>query len=392
MKTFRDELSSTYLAEITNLRRDLHRIPESGFQEVKTQAYIMDYLRSLSFEPEVVAETGVAIFIPGAIPAGKVTAIRTDMDGLGVTEEGTLDFASEHQGMMHACGHDGHMAIALTLAKYLRDHQPQSSVLIVFQPAEEGPGGADPVVKSGIFKKYNVAEIFGLHIFPFIEEGIIATTPGPMMAMTSEFYMTIRGKSGHAGYPDKGVDAIAAACNYVSSVQAVVSRMTDPNESVLLAIGTIEGGSRVNIIPEEVKLSGTLRSFSEKTQMGLKDNMLSVAEGVERMYGCRTQLDFVDMYPPVINDETLTDEIWPLLGGSDEKKRFRKVMLAEDFAIYQKYLPGVFIGLGSKNPEKGYVHDLHTAQFNFDEKILIRGLEVFIDIVNREKGGDKNHV
>lgn len=379
------EAIKAYEPEAVSLRRALHKIPETGFNERETQAFIMDYLQKLGYTPEKVCDTGVVLFIPSLNGLDETIAIRTDMDGLGVVEETGVDFASEHEGMMHACGHDGHMSMVLLVARYLKEH-PEARVrntLLVFQPAEEGPGGAGPIVGSGVLEKYKAKAIFGYHLFPFVEEGLISTTPGPMMAMTSEFYIDILGKSGHAADPDQGIDAIVATADYISGLQKIVSRTVSPNDSALLSIGTINGGTRMNIIADKVSLSGTVRSFSEDVQKAMKQRMVDMARGIEQMYHCRIEIRFVDMYPPVINSEALFDQIWPLCGEADEKKLFKKVMLAEDFAMYRKAIPGVFMGLGSGSEEKGYTQNLHTHGFNFDEKVLLRGLQVYMNILTK---------
>ncbi|MEG0811975.1 MAG: M20 family metallopeptidase [Eubacterium sp.] len=386
MKNLPDDLKK-YEIEVTNLRRDLHKIPESGFKEFKTQHYILSYLKKLGYIPQKICKTGVALYIPGNGDLKETIAIRADMDGLGVVEESDIDFVSEHEGMMHACGHDGHMTMVLLTAHYLKEHPEKlkRNILLIFQPAEEGPGGAGPISESGIFEKYGVKAIFAYHLFPFIEEGIISTTPGPMMAMTTEFYIDFLGKSGHAADPDKGIDAIVAVADYISVLQKIVSRTVSPNESALLSVGTINGGTRMNIIADKVSISGTVRSFSMKIQNEMKNRMIEMAEGIEKMYRCQIKIRFVDMYPPVINNEALFNQIWPLCGEVEDKEIFKKVMLAEDFAMYHAKIPGVFIGLGTKNEEKGMVENLHTHCFNFDEKVLLRGVHVYLKIIEKEE-------
>lgn len=374
-----------YNKELARVRRDLHQIPESGFNEYQTQRYVLKYLKDLGYQPEPIVNTGVILYIEGNGKLNETIAFRADMDGLNIHEKTGVEFQSRNPEMMHACGHDGHMAMMLVLAKHLKEHPVKRNLLLIFQPAEEGPGGATPICNTGILEKYHVKAIFGFHIFPFVDEGILASVGGPMMAMTSEFYIEVLGKGGHAGYPDKGVDAIVAACDYVSALQKIVSRKVNPNDNALLAIGTINGGTRMNIIADKVNLTGTIRSFSEDLQSKLKQWMLDMAEGIEVMYNCKIHLKFEDMYPPVINDEKLFEQIWPLCGDDSSKRIFRKVMLAEDFACYQKKIPGVFIGLGSKNLHKGFANDLHTENFNFDEKILLRGLEAYIKIADYDR-------
>lgn len=369
------------------LRRLYHRCPESGFQEHMTQALIRDYLEKLGYEPEEVIGTGLALYIPAnSSQAEKMScvALRTDMDGLCVTEPKTDEnarFRSETEGMMHACGHDGHITMVLLVARYLAEHPDfiHRPVLLIFQPAEEGPGGAGPMCESGIFEKYGVSAIYGFHLFPFIEEGVISTKPGPMMAMTSEFYVTIDGMSSHAGDPEKGIDAIVAGAAFVSGIQTVLTRNIRRDETTLINIGTFEGGERMNIVPGQVKISGTMRSYNADVQETMRRRMREMLEGIDLSYGTKSELNIVDMYPPVRNDEELFEELWPEI--SAPKKKFEKVMLAEDFALYQKHLPGLFMGLGTKNEDLGYTAELHTPGFNFNESVLLRGTDLYLTII-----------
>ncbi len=371
-----------YMDETVRLRRELHKIPETGFNETRTQAFIQDYLKKLGYEPETIVDTGVALFIPGN-DGGKLPprAIRGDMDGLGVTEASEADWASEHPGMMHACGHDGHMTMLLITIRYIAEHPEyvHGPVLFIFQPAEEGPGGAGPVSESGIFKRCGIQSIYAYHLFPFLDEGTVSTTPGPMMAMTSEFYITIRGKSSHAGDPEKGIDAIVAGASFVQAIQTVLTRNIARDETTLINIGTFNGGERMNIVPGEVKISGTMRSYNQDVQETMRSRMREVLAGTDLAFGTRSELNIVDMYPPVTNDEALYDAVWPLVIGP--RRRFKKVMLAEDFAMYQQHLPGLFIGLGCRNDEKGFTENLHTCGFNFDEKVLLRGVDLYLKIL-----------
>jgi amidohydrolase len=367
-----------YKEEARRIRRALHTIPEPGFKEFETQAWIVDYLKNLGFAPQPLVGTGVSLLVPGNGKTGETIAFRSDMDGLDGCETNAVDYRSKHEGMMHACGHDGHMTMLLLFARWLAEHPGACprDVLLIFQPAEEGPGGAKPVVDSGILEQCGVDAVFGFHLFPFLPEKVVAVSPGPIIAMNSEFYVDIRGKSGHAAKPENTVDAIAAAAGFVTAVHSIISRTQNPLTEALISIGTIQGGTRMNSIADLVQLSGTMRSFSEQVHFDLQKQMRARAEGIDRMTGTRTEIRFVDMYPPVVNDPALYNAVWPLLGREGEKIPFEKQMIAEDFAFYGKALPALFMGLGCGSPEKGFTSSLHATDFNFDEDVLLRGVDI----------------
>ncbi len=374
-----------YQTEAHTLRCQLHQIPERGFQEFKTQTFIINYLEELGLKPEKIINTGVVVYIPGNGLFNETIAFRSDMDGLDGTEDTGLKYPSRNEGMMHACGHDGHMTMLLIFAKFLVEHPGliPRNILLVFQPAEEGPGGAKPMVESGVFDRFGVEAIFGTHLFPFIKEGVVATAPGPIIAMTSEFYIDILGKSGHAANPDQCIDAIVASADYISSLQKIISRTLNPRAEALLSVGTIEGGSRMNVVADKVSLSGTVRSFDEEIQREMKTRMVEMARGIEIMYGCTIKIRFDDMYPPVKNNPELYEKVWPVL--DEHKQIFEKQMIAEDFAMYGKKIPALFMGLGTGNEEKGFTNGLHSPKFNFDEKVLLSGVEAYCRIAMNEK-------
>jgi len=374
-----------YFGEAKRIRRDLHQIPEEGFNLPKTQEYIINYLKKQGYQPEKICDAGVILFIPGDDKENTI-AFRADMDALCLKEETDCTYKSIHQGWMHACGHDGHMTMNLLLAKYLADHPKEitRSVLLIFQPGEEGPGGAKPIVKTGILKKYDVKAIFGYHLFPFIKEGILSTTPGPMMGQNIEFYFTVHGKSGHAAEPHLAVDAIVASASLITGIQAIVSRNVSPMKNAVITIGLLNGGTRVNVVAEEVKIAGTTRSFDSDIHVMLQKRITEVAKGVEFIHGCTIDLEFVEMYPAVINDRFLY-EIFLELCNQEDRLVFEKVMLSEDFAFYQKEIPGLFIGIGTGNSLKGFDKSIHTSHFNFDEEILISGLEMSLKFLNYSK-------
>jgi len=288
---------------------------------------------------------------------------------------------------MHACGHDGHMAIAMGLIKYLtqNQHKLKENVVVLFQPAEEGPGGAMPIVECGVLKKYNIDEVYGLHIFPNIEEGKVGVCPGPMMSQVGEFDILIKGNSAHGAMPHEGIDSIVIASQVITSIQTIASRSMNPMDPVVVTIGKIGGGERRNIIAREVVLEGTIRTFSDEVYKNIKSRIVSITEGIQTAYGCEIEVVIRDLYPAVINDTNLTEEF---INGQDDNvvEIITPLMLSEDFSYYQKEIPGVFFFLGSGNKEKKYIYPLHNARFNFDEIILGYGVQVFSNIL-KQRGG-----
>ncbi|WKY46732.1 amidohydrolase [Eubacteriaceae bacterium ES3] len=376
------EALNAYLSEAITVRRDLHQIPEEGFSLFKTRDYILKYLKNLGLSPEIICESGVIVYIKGNSDEENAIAFRADMDALCIDEENEKDYCSKHPGMMHACGHDGHMTMNLLLAKYLVDNSGsiQRSVLLIFQPAEEGPGGAKPMIEAGILEKYPVKAIFGYHLFPFIKEGVLGTRPGPMMAMNSEFFIRVHGVSGHGAEPHLAKDVMIAGGQLIMAMQSIVSRDVDPKKSAVITIGMISGGTRINVIADELKLCGTIRSFNSTIHAMMHKRITEMVRGCELTSGCRFDLEFVDMYPEVYNDETLF-EIFKEVNKPEKTKVIEKMMLSEDFSFYQKEIPGLFIGIGSGNSKKGFDKNLHTKEFNFDEKVLLTGLSSSIRFV-----------
>lgn len=365
--------------EVIDIRRKLHQIPELGFEEFKTRDFILDFLESINIKTYQVAQTGVLGYIEGTI-GKKTLAFRADIDGLSISEKNDISFASKHKGKMHACGHDGHMAIVLGLAKYLSQNKEKlkDNILLIFQPAEEGPGGAEVIVKEGILEKFKVDSIYGLHLYPEIDEGKIGIKPGPIMAQTGEFDIKITGKSGHGAIPQNSIDSIVVASNLVNGFQSIVSRSIDPIAPAVLTIGKIYGGERRNVIAGEVVLEGTIRAFEEDVYNSIKSRMIELCKGTEKSFGCEIDIIFRDMYPPVNNNEGLTNRFIDVMG---DVEIINPQMIAEDFSYYQKKIPGVFFLLGVRNKEKGFVYSLHNSKFNFDERILLKGIEIYVKLL-----------
>ena len=361
-------------------RKALHLIPEPGFHEYKTSQYIKTQLDALGIGYECVGETGIIAFLKGTSPT-KTLAFRTDMDGLSVTEESTFEVHSQHENHMHACGHDGHMAMMLGLARFLTSSEVEliDDIVMIFQPAEEGPGGAEIFVKAGLLKKYKVDEIYGIHVFPAVQQGRIGLCPGPMMAMTGEFDIDITSQSAHGAMPHTGIDGIVVASEIVLGLQSIVSRNINPIKPAVMTIGKIDGGERRNVIAGKCRLEGTLRAFDQSVFNLIKSRMTQYLSGIEVAHQVKIDVVFRDMYPPVINDKKLFDEFIGHLGEICDV--IEPQMISEDFSYYQEEVPGLFYFVGTYNDEKDYIYPLHNSKFNFDNQILINGFESYKSIL-----------
>lgn len=369
--------------ELRQIRRDLHKIPELGLKEYKTSAYIREKLTSFGItELETWLETGVVAVIRGK---GKKEAVafRADMDALPVTEQTGCDFTSEHVGCMHACGHDGHVTVLLGFAKYLQEHKDEleNDVVLIFQPAEEGPGGAQLLVDAGLFEKHPVRCIIGCHIFPQVPQGKVACRKGAMMARNGEVDVHIYGESAHGAQPQLGHDAVLAAGAVITGLHTILSRNVSPLDSGVLTFGAIHGGEACNIIAKEVKLEGTMRAFSDEAYETMTKRVQEVASGIAAGYGCKGEAVFRHMYRVVDNDPKLVELLQEVAGDAYEETP--PYMLAEDFSLYLQKVPGMFFFLGSGNEEKGYIHSLHSAQFQFDEEILALGVETYAKLLKK---------
>lgn len=373
-------INAKLIKKLINHRKVLHQIPEIGFDLYLTSEYIKNELLSIGYTVDIMAKTGLVAVKNGR--KKESIAFRSDMDALPVTENSSFECHSKHDGLMHACGHDGHMAILLGFAEYLSQlDELDFSVVLLFQPAEEGPGGAKIMIEEGLIEKYHIQSIYGLHLYPNLEEGIYGIKSGPFMARNGEFDIKIIGKSSHGAQPHQGIDAIVTTANLILNIQSITSRMINPLEPVVVTIGTIAGGEARNIISKEVDLKGTIRTFSDEIYNQIKSRLQDIVNGIVLLSHTKIDLEIRDYYPPVINDDFLYQKIIQNL-NSNEYQVIEPMMLAEDFAFYQKKVPGLFIMLGTKNEEKRHVYPLHSAQFNFDSNVLVKGVELFIRILN----------
>lgn len=366
---------------VIDSRRNLHKIPEAGFREFETTKYILDILNDLQIEVSTAIEGLGAIGFLKAKDSEDTIAFRSDIDGLSVDEQTGHSWSSTNKGFMHACGHDGHMAILLGFAKLMADnrHNLSKNILFIFQPAEEGPGGAEKIIESGIFEKYNVKSVFGLHIYPELDEGIIGCRPGPLMAQTGEFDIHITGKGAHGATPHKGIDALQAGAMVVSSLNTVIGRNIDPNETGVLTVGKMYSGERRNIIAKEAVLEGTIRAFNDKTYNTIRNKLVSICNGIEISWDCKTQIDIRDMYPAVNNNKELFTKFKAIIDEEDFCL-LPPLTISEDFSYYQKRVQGLFFMLGSRNQNEGKKYSLHNNKFDFSERILLTGIQIYYNL------------
>ncbi|SFE09380.1 N-acetyldiaminopimelate deacetylase [Bacillus sp. OV194] len=331
------------------IRRQLHQIPEPGFEEFKTQQFILDFISGLPQERLNVQtwKTGVLVKVAGLNPR-KTIGYRTDMDGLPITEETSYDFASVHNGYMHACGHDFHMSIALGLLDYFVKHPVDDHLLFIFQPAEEGPGGALPLLLSEEFQAVKPDMMLALHIAPEYPVGTVAVKEGLLFANTSELFIDLKGKGGHAAYPHLANDMVVAASHLVTQLQSVVSRNIDPLDSAVITVGKITGGTKQNIIAETARLEGTIRTLSSASMIKVKSRIEAIIKGIEASFECEAAIDYGSNYYQVYNHEELTKEFISFLESSKPADfyRCREAMTGEDFGYFLKEIPGFMFWLG----------------------------------------------
>jgi len=386
-----ESLPSPIADRVLELRRAIHRRPELGFEERETSALIVAELELLGIEYRRVAKTGIVGVIRGAKP-GNVAALRADMDALPLTERTGLPFASEIPGKMHACGHDAHTAMLLGAAHVLQASRAtlHGSVVLLFQPAEEGPGGAEPMIAEGALDDPRVDAVAMLHVDPRIAPGEIGVTPGPVNASADELYITVRGKGGHGAYPHTAVDAIPAASAIVLGLQNIAARETDPLKSVVVTIGTIEGGYRNNIIADEVKMSGTLRAHDPAIRDGLEARVHRIVDNIAAAYGATAEIRIVRGYPPVVNNEHLAENFAEYMRAHSDMRveKLPPTMGGEDFAYFAQRVPGVHVRLGIRSEAAQSIYPGHSAEFRIDESALPFGVRTLVAFARAVGSGE----
>jgi len=378
-------------AKLVEQRRDFHIHPELSNREERTSRIVAERLRALGLD-EVktgVGKYGVVALLKGSKP-GPVVAVRADMDALPIQETIDVPYKSQTPGVKHACGHDAHTTIELGVAEVLSKMRDQISgtIKFIFQPAEEGApqgeeGGASFMIKEGALENPRPQAIFGLHTAGF-EVGQIGYHSGSAMASSDKFTITIRGKRSHGAQPQLGVDAIVVAAECVTAIQTIRSRRIDPLEPLVITIGTIKGGDRNNIIAEEVKMEGTMRTLSEEVRTRALELMRQTLGSVTSAYGAKFELSIDDSNPVTYNDPKLVDQTLPTIRrivGEANVVLQKPFMPAEDFSYYQKVIPGFFYFLGVGNKAKGLMPAWHTADFDVDEESLVVGVKVMSNVL-----------
>ncbi|OWY23021.1 amidohydrolase [Sphingobacteriales bacterium UPWRP_1] len=368
--------------EVVAIRRHLHAHPELSFEEYQTSAFVQEKLTQYGLPfTNGIANTGVVAYVEGKKPGKKTIALRADMDALPITEANEVPYKSTVPGVMHACGHDAHTASLLGAAKILSQlkNEFEGTVKLIFQPAEErSPGGASIMIKEGVLETPKPAGIIGQHVYSMLPAGAVGFRSGMMMASCDEIDLYIYGKGGHGAVPQLTIDPIVLAAHIVTALQQVVSRLNDPTVPCVLTLGKIESvGGAYNIIPEEVRIQGTLRTMNEQWRKEAKQKIEQIATGVATAMGgvCRVQI--TDGYPFLINDEELTARCKQAaieLLGKENVHDLPMRMTAEDFAYYTQQIKGCFYRLGTGNAARGITANVHTPIFDIDEEALITGM------------------
>ena len=375
-------------SSIVEWRRILHQKPELGFQEQITAEFIRQKLESWGITYQTgIAKTGIVAIIKGK-SAGKVLAIRADMDALPIQEANEVEYKSQHDGKMHACGHDGHTAIALATAYYLSQHRDFSgTVKIIFQPAEEGPGGAKPMIEEGVLKKPDVDAIIGLHLWNNLPLGTVGVRSGALMAAVECFRVSILGRGGHGAMPDQTVDSIVVASQIVNALQTIVSRNVKPLDSAVVTVGELHAGTALNVIADTARMSGTIRYFSPELETLIGKRLEAIIAGVCQMHGASYELNHWQLYPPTINDSAIAELVRSVAAEVVETPvgvvPECQTMGGEDMSFFLQQVPGCYFFLGSANPEKGLAYPHHHPRFDFDETALSMGVEIFVRCVEK---------
>ena len=370
--------------KIKNIRRWLHQHPEVGFDEYKTSEFCQKYMEELGYKVVKSKDMKTGFYCDYGNNCGPTLALRCDMDALPIQETSDVPYKSINDGVMHACGHDGHIAMLLGAAKainQLKDNL-KGNVKLIFQPAEEGHAGAKHMINEGVLD--DVDEIYGIHLWNYQNVGEIGVKDGPIMAAADIFEIDIIGKGGHGATPHGTVDAIVVASHIINSIQTIVSRNTNPLESTVVTIGMINGGYNFNIIADKVTLKGTTRSYTDENRSLIKNRMTEIIYGAEKMFGAKINLKYKDGYPPTINDIDCTRNVISAADKVISKKNHAPYlsMGGEDFSYYLEKIPGCFFFVGSRPLDvKPLSIPHHCSHFDIDEKSLLIGASTFVKII-----------
>lgn len=373
-------LADAYSADTISIRRHLHAHPELSYQEYETSAYIRGKLDHYGIPYASMAGTGVVGLIEGRDPGSRIVALRADMDALPITEANDIPYRSRNEGVMHACGHDVHTSCLLGAARILQETRTDwtGTVKLIFQPGEErNPGGASIMIKEGVLENPVPSAIFGLHVNPQLETGLVSFRSGKVMASADEVFITVKGSGGHAAAPHLTTDTILVAAHLITSLQQIISRNNSPFSPSVLSICSVNGGHTTNVIPSEVKLMGTFRAMDEEWRFKAHGLIKRQAEAIAEAMGAEIDLLIDVGYPSVYNHEGLHRSAWELAEaymGKDKVEETELRMGAEDFGYYTRHIPGCFFRLGTGNAAKGISAGVHTPVFNIDESAIRIGM------------------
>jgi amidohydrolase len=375
-------LAEKHFADVLAMRRHIHMHPELSYQELETSSFVAAHLQRLGLEVKTgIGGHGLTAFIHGNNPESRLIALRADMDALPILEQNTTEYTSKHAGVMHACGHDVHTSSLLGAAMILHELRDQfeGTIQLVFQPAEEVlPGGASLMLKDGVFSSKKPQAIFGQHVYPELPAGKIGLKPGVYMASTDELYVTVKGRGGHGAKPDRNIDPVLISSHLIVALQQVVSRWSNPAMPSVLSFGKVIANGATNIIPNEVKLEGTFRTFDERWRKEAHERMVALAEGLVKGMGGEVDFRIEVGYPVLKNDEALTlrakERAIEYL-GPDNVVDLDVRMTAEDFAYFGHEMPGCFYRLGTASPiNDSKSFSVHHPRFDIDEEALKTGM------------------
>ncbi len=385
-------IAPSVVADVIALRRDFHMHPELGFEEVRTAGIVAERLRSLGYEVRTgVGETGVLGIMRGSKP-GKTILLRADMDGLPVHELSGEPFSSTVPGKMHACGHDGHTAILLGAAGLIAERKDElaGTIVLCFQPAEEGKGGAKAMIRDGLLEDPYVDRVYGLHLLSQAPTGVIRVKPGPVMASSDSIEIAIHGRGGHGAAPHETVDPILTAAHFITQVQTVVSRKIEPIEPAVVSIGAINGGTIHNVIPDDVRMLGTVRAFSPDVRKQMQPRIESILKGTCDAHGATYELQYDWRYPVTANDPVEAEYVRRLAArvlGEERSQAMTPTMGAEDFSFMLERRPGCFFFLGTQRDRRTSAPH-HNARFAIDEAALETGVRMMVALALDAPGRD----
>jgi amidohydrolase len=381
---FLDEAQGLF-DELVAIRRDLHQHPELGFQEYRTSRVVAEKLSALGYEVITgVAETGVVGLLPGGQPGAGTVLLRFDMDALPIQEANDVPYRSQTPGVMHACGHDGHVAIGLGVATILARHRDElgGTVKLMFQPAEEGLGGADRMIAEGVLADPRPDAAFAVHVSSTEPIGTAAMSVGPMMAAADKLQIVVYGKGGHAAHPEQATDAVLVAAHIVVALQTIVSRNLSADDAGVITVGSLQAGTASNVIAETATLTGSIRSFEPGVRELLHRRIQEVAEGIAAALGARAEVVITRGVNPTVNAEAPTllvrDIASALLGGEQVRTNYR-TLGAEDFSAVLDAVPGAFVFVGARNEARGLTAPHHNPHFDFDEACLPTGVALLCE-------------